>query len=199
MLISQTVDFLNIHENLHRLIMEIKLSTQLSRSNESRLKIQPYHLMEGTWGYNTVILNLKIKFENFWKWKIAIFAMLMLFDFDDIPTEGGPQHVIQQWRHHNSSSTRSRDISLQIFYILRPLVARAFTLHPNFPFMCLLLFPLPSSLSPPLYEILNKWSLHQLTVYYWMSTWINLLICCKMYLLHKYLSKNKCFSYSPLS
>jgi hypothetical protein len=35
MLISQTVNFLNIHENLHRLIMEIKLSTQLFRSNEA--------------------------------------------------------------------------------------------------------------------------------------------------------------------
>jgi hypothetical protein len=52
MLISQTVDFLNIHENLHRLIMEIKLSSQLSQGNERRLKIRSNHLMEDTWGYN---------------------------------------------------------------------------------------------------------------------------------------------------
>jgi hypothetical protein len=32
--------------------MEIKLLTQLSQGNERRLKILPYHLMEGNWGYN---------------------------------------------------------------------------------------------------------------------------------------------------
>jgi hypothetical protein len=58
--------------------------------------------MEGTLGYNRLnrnmlqhgLLTLKIEFENYWKWKIAIFTKLILFDFDDIPTEGRPSYKL---------------------------------------------------------------------------------------------------------
>ncbi len=56
--------------------------------------------------------------------------MLLLFDFDDISAEG--RHPPKLSNSEDSSRfTRSRVITLQKFYIQRPLAPKPFTLDPS--------------------------------------------------------------------
>jgi hypothetical protein len=118
-----------------------------NRLNHTMLKHLDFDLENRVWKF------LKMKNCNFYHVNVVWFWS----------TEGR-SHKLSNSEDIITLALLVPEISLQIFYILRSLAAKPFTLHPNFLFLFC-----SSSPSPPLHNSLIKWPLHQLTVSYWVS------------------------------